>query len=93
MHDKISHMLRNVIITNNKVNLSKLSKAPPPTPTPFTRAFGSLFCVGARYLYLISFSHRPGIVFPLAFVLPDVNTFYQYAAQYLLNNYMVQFVD
>ena len=67
--------------------MSKLSKAPPPsTRTPSTRAFGSLFCVGARYLYLISFSHRPGIVFPLAFVLPsDVNTFYQYAAQYLLN--------
>ena len=40
-----------------------LSK-PPPLPSPgHLEAF---FCAGARHFYLISFSHRPGIVFPLS---------------------------
>ena len=47
MHNKISHMLRNVIIKKLKQQIGKFVEtvqSPPPTPPPSTRAFGSFLC-------------------------------------------------
>ena len=44
------------------INLIILQTSPPPPPGHLE----AFFRAGARHLYLTSFSHRPGIVFPLS---------------------------
>ena len=92
MHSKISHICRNVIMKMKTTN-NLISKLFNPPSTSSAKAFGSLFCAGARHLYLVSSPQGLGTVLPLAFVLHSVaNTFYQYAWNIWINLWIIMWI-